>query len=162
MSKVFVKKGELSLINGGYLTNNEKPVTNYEFVNAQALAHFYVTLAKKVKDKDFVGKPADSFKELFDQTAKEIYNTKIIEVIKPRSANRELTDALAEECLAWNETEIYNEKVKKVNEFITEKFSIINEFETFGLFFEEDIVKLQAIYTIEEIAIALDKIISYL
>ena len=49
----------------------------------------------------------------------------------------------------------------KINKFLSQ-FNIVNEFEEFGLFFDQDIVKLNKIYTIKEITAAVKAVIDLL
>jgi hypothetical protein len=52
-------------------------------------------------------------------------------------------------------------KVEKINQFL-QQFNVINEFETFGLFFDQEIVKLGNIYTMAEITTAVTETIDLL
>jgi hypothetical protein len=45
---------------------------------------------------------------------------------------------------------------------MNQRFNVINDFETFGLFFESGIVKIERIYTIKEITKALNEVIDLL
>ena len=76
MSKIFVKKEELALINGGYLVIKEKetPVYNEQFIAVQKHAEWVVTFAEKAKGKDFVGKQADSIADVRAEVMKALAN----------------------------------------------------------------------------------------
>ena len=52
-------------------------------------------------------------------------------------------------------------KVEKINSFL-QQFAILNEFENYGLFFEEDIVKLNKIYTMAAVIAAVTETIELL
>lgn len=162
MNKVFLKKEEVTLLNGGYLSTKEgNPVFHAGFFEAQKHAEYIVTFAKMAKDKDFNGKPADNllaFKaEVLDVLATK--DTSYIEA--PKKVKRELTEKLANEALAFMEYTEESSKVEKVNAFL-QQFNVLKEFEEFGLFFGQDIVKLNKIYTIKEIVKAVESIIDLL
>lgn len=148
----FIKSKELQLINGGYLANKEeKPVYHAEFVEAQDKAHYLVKLAEAIKGKDFAGKKADSFTAIVDEVSKKINDTQAIEYAKAgKEPKMKLRDDLKKEAMAFLEFESSKDLTKKINEDM-QAFNIIQEFEEFGLYFEEEIIKLPAIYTIAEI-----------
>lgn len=152
MSKQFLKKGEVKLVNGGYLSNSDdKPISNAEFVAAQKEAEYIVTFAEMAKDKDFKGKHADSLELFVEEVNKKVYGNTKTEFIKdPKKVKLKLTEQLKQEGLDFHKFNEEKLKIRKINKFL-QKFNAINEFERFGLFFEEDIVKLNKIYTMEEI-----------
>jgi len=160
MSKQFLKKADLQLANGGYLSNKDKsPVNNAEFVTAQRHAEYIVTFAKMAKGKDFKGKKADSIDELRSAVSKLVQGNQAIEfVAKPDTVKRPTGDKLAKEALAFISFQDDSSKVKKINDFL-QQFKVLNEFEEFGLFFEEDIVKLNNIYTLKEVVDAVTETI---
>jgi hypothetical protein len=163
MSKIFVKKGELALINGGYMVTGEKqtPVFNEDFVFVQRHAEWVVTFAEKAKGKDFVGKRADSIEDVKAEVRKAL-SSKGIEYVKtPKVVKQDLTDKLQAEALAFIKYQDETSKVTKVNKFL-QQFNIVQEFEEFGLYFTEDICKLNKIYTIEEIVTAVTEVIELL
>lgn len=160
--KQFLKKEQVQLVNGGYLSNNEeKPVFNQAFVDAQKRAEYIVTFAEMAKDKDFVGKKADSLEDLQKAVAKALEAKKTKFVEGPEAPEKSLTKKLADEALAFMTYEKDVNKADKINNFLSE-FEVINEFESFGLFFEEDIVKLNKIYTMQEIVDAVKATIDLL
>lgn len=150
--KQFIKKDELQLINGGYLVNKEgTPVSHDTFVYLQNRAHYIATFAKHAKGKDFKGKEAYSLQQLKNVINEELYSKKSISFIEsPKSPVGKLTTQLKNEALAFMDFQEGKSKIDKINEFMQE-FALLAEFEEFGLFFTEDIVKLNKIYTIEEI-----------
>jgi hypothetical protein len=158
----FIKKSELSLLNGGYLMSNNQPVTNNEFVKAQRKVHFYNKLAENVVGKNFKNNPIESFESIYAKTLAEINSTKKIELVKKVNVEMPLGDELIKEAKSWEESQVYNNKADKINTIITEEFSSIVDFEEFGLFFESGIVKLERIYTIEEIANYLSIIVDFI
>lgn len=163
MSKQFIKNGELQLKNGGYLSNKDgNPVCNYDFFNAQQYADYIVTFAKMAKGKDFKGKKADSLEDLRKEV-NEVFNAeqKIEFVKKPKDVKRPTTDTLAKEALAFINFQESSSKTEKLNNFL-QQFAILKEFEDFGLFFEEEIVKLNKIYTLDEVVKATTEVIDLL
>lgn len=165
MSKQFIKQGELKLIGSGYLCNSkEEPVTNSEFVSAQKNAEFVVTFVAKAKGKDFKGKEADDLNkfrnEIWDLLNGNKTKTYITTPEKPKAT---IGDKLKEEALAFVNFKNDSEKVEKVNKFLN-KFNSIAEYEEFGLYFSQpdQPVKLNKIYTIEEIVKAVNQVIDLL
>ena len=159
----FLKKSELELRDGGYLTTKEgKPVSNEKFVKAQKRAEYIVTLAGLAKDKDFKGKKADSFSDLAALVHKQLSEVAVTEFVKaPKEKKSPIGDALAKEAMDFIKFTKGTENAKKVNEFLQE-FNVINEFETFGLFFSSSITKLNKIYTMKEIVAAVESMIDHL
>ena len=70
--KNFVKNGELSLQNGGYLVTGETPVNHDEFVTLQKEAHYLVSLADKVRATDFEVKEAITFDQVVKQVTSKL------------------------------------------------------------------------------------------
>lgn len=160
MSKQFLKKEDLQLVNGGYLSNKEgAPVYNAEFVTAQKHAEYVVTFAKMAENKDFKGKVADSLQDLKNQVSKLLDENQAIQFVKkPKPVSRPTGDKLAKEALDFISFQEDSSKVEKINAFM-QQFKVLGEFEEFGLFFEEEIVKLNKIYTIKEVIDAVTKTI---
>lgn len=150
--KQFLKKGEVQLINGGYLSNyDNKPVHNAEFVRLQRRAEYITTFARLAKGKDFKGKKAESLSELRSQVIELLYeSTPVVFLTSKKAPKLELTEKLKNEALSFISFQEDSSKVEKINEFMQD-FLFLNEFEEFGLFFEDDVVKLNKIYTIEEV-----------
>jgi len=162
MGKQFLKNGEVELVNGGYLSNKEgKPVFNQEFVNAQKHAEYVVTFAELAKGKDFVGKKADCLSQLEAEVRKALTAKQKTFVSKPTPVEKTLTKQLAQEALAFMTFEENSGKVDKINSFL-QSFVVLDEYETYGLFFEENIVKLNKIYTMVEVTAAVTEVIDLL
>lgn len=161
--KQFIKKEGLQLLNGGYLSNMEgNPVYNEGFVTLQKHAEYICTFAELAKTKDFVGKKADSLEALRKEVNDKLYSKeKIVFVDSPKKIKRKITDELSKEALAFINYQKDVSKVDKINNFL-QQFSLLKEFEDFGLFFTDDIVKLNKIYTIEEITNAVKETIDLL
>jgi len=163
MNDLFIKKGDLRLINGGYAVvgENDTPIANEEFYKVQKNAEWVITFAKLAKGKDFVGKESYSLELLKDQVINELKekDTKYIDL--PSAPLSPLNTKLKKEALAFVS---HNNKIidtNKINKFL-QKFNIIHEFEEFGLFFKPSIMKLNKIYTIKDITIAVESVINLL
>ena len=159
----FLKKGELELINGGFLSDKKgNPVTNEEFVKLQQHAEYIVTFAKFSKGKDFKGKKADSLQNLQQEVRDFLYSTKPVEYVsRPEEVAKPVTDSLAKEALAFMDFQESSSRVSKINTFL-QRFNLLNDFENFGLFFEQGITKLNKIYTLEEIKTSVVEVIDLL
>ena len=152
MSKAFKKAGEVSLINGGYVSNAEgAPINNAAFVAAQKKAEWLVLLAAKMKGKTFVQGQADSIKDLISEVDAQLSSSQVESFIKmPSKPKRSLAAQLSEEALEFCKHAVDTAQAEKVNLKLQE-FSIVNEFETFGLFFKAGVAKLNSIYTMKQI-----------
>lgn len=148
----FLKKDEVQLLNGGYLSNSTgHPVFNKDFVHAQKRAEYVVEFANLAKTKDFKGKKADSLVDLKREVSEKLYNKEITEFVKkPTEVEHLLTDKLKQEALSFLDFHVETSKVTKINIFLQE-FNVLRDFENHGLFFESDIVKLNRLYTLEEV-----------
>ena len=163
MSKIFVKSSDLQLVNGGYcVTGKEQtPVYNADFVTVQKHAEWVVTFAEKAKGKNFEGTKPDSIADIKAEVAKALSDKKVQYVTPPTVVKQELTDKLQAEAMAFIKFNGETSKTEKINEFL-QQFNIIQEFEEFGLYFVEDICKLNKIYTIKEIVVAVKEVIDLL
>ena len=166
--KTFLKKSDLTLENGGYLTSKGekgkagKAVANAEFNKAQKHAEYVVTLAKLAEGKDFKGKKADSMDDLKALVAKQLSSSDVVKHVKaPSAPKRPTTEALKDEALAFITFQEEGSNAEKVNAFL-QQFNIINEFEEFGLFFDEGISKLNKIYTMKDVVKAVTSMIDNL
>ncbi len=164
MSKKFLKSTEVDLINGGYLSekSSKNPVYNEKFVKAQEYANYIMTFAELAKGKDFKGKKADTVEGLRAEViAMMVKAPSVVYVSEPTEVERPTTDALAKEALAFVAFTENKGKAKKINQFM-QQFNVLKEFEEFGLFFEQDVVKLKKIYTVAEIQEAVTNTIDLL
>ena len=149
----FIKKNELELANGGYLVFKEGqlPVNHEEFVTLQEEAHYLVSLANKVSMTDFTSKQPISFQSVVDNVTKSLNDEKRIFVESPKAVATPTSDKLQKEALTWLNNKADESKTEKLNR-ILQKFSILQDFENFGLYFSTDkIVKLKQLYSLEEI-----------
>lgn len=163
MSKIFVKKADLALVNGGYVVTGEKetPVFNAEFIDVQKHAEWVVTFAEKAKGKDFEGKAPDSIADVKAEVAKALSESKIRYVSTPKKVKGDLTTKLQEEAMAFINFDKESSKTDKINNFL-QQFNKVQEFEEFGLYFEENICKLNKVYTMKEIVAAVKAVINLL
>jgi hypothetical protein len=163
MSKIFVKSSDLKLVNGGYCVvgKEQTPVFNAEFMAVQKHAEWVVTFAEKAKGKDFEGKKADSIADVKAEVAKALASKKLQYVTPPTKVKGDLTDKLKAEALAFINFNGETTKVEKINEFL-QGFNILQEFEEFGLYFSQDICKLNKVYSMKEVIEAVTSVIDLL
>lgn len=163
MSKIFVKQADLALVNGGYVVTGKKetPVYNKEFIDVQKHAEWVVTFAEKAKGKDFEGKVPDTIAGVKLEVSKALTKSNIEYVSAPKKVKVELTSKLQEEAMAFINFSKDSSKTDKINNFL-QQFNTVQEFEEFGLYFEENICKLNKIYTMKEIIAAVTSVINLL
>lgn len=162
--KTFLKKEEVELVNGGYLSSKEtkKPIFHKGFVEAQEHANYIVTLAAELKGKNLKGTEPVNISEIKRKVSEKLSKSKAINFIeKPKEIERKTTDSLREEALKFVKYQEDVSKSEKVNQFL-QKFKDIHEYELNGLFFSNKIVKLDKIYTISEIKTAVNSVIDLL
>lgn len=160
MNKEFLTSSEVFVVKGYLSSKSDKvsPVFNKALVDAQKHAEYVVTFAEKAKGKDFVGKPADSIADLRAEVYKSLSKNATEYVKAPEKVEKSLHKQLADEALSFIKYDKELSKVDKVNKFL-QQFNTVQEFEEVGLFFEQDIVKLNKIYTIAEIVSAVESVI---
>lgn len=163
MSKQFLKKSEVKLMNGGYLSNGKgDPIYNADFVHAQRSAEYIVEFAKAAKGKNFKHEKIDDLANVRAEVMRAIDAKRATSFVdKPKEVKRPTTDKLAEEALAFMKFEEDSSKVDKINEFM-QRFTILKDFEEHGLFFESDIVKLNELYSLEDVINAVTETIDLL
>jgi hypothetical protein len=154
MSK-FKKTGDIKLINGGYLSaTDDKPINNKAFVELQRNAEWLVTLANKMKGKNFKGTVAVNINDLVNETNDELNGDKEVTFVStPSAPSSKITDELKKEALSFIDHQKSSDAAEKVNKKL-QKFKLIQEFEDFGLFFTAGVAKLNKIYTMKEITAA--------
>ena len=149
----FLKNGELELKNGGYLVagKEETPVNHEEFVQLQKEAHYLINLANTVRATDFEVKEAITFDDVVKQVTLKLNDEKRTYVNVPEAEKTPTLDKLQKDALAWLSNKDGERKAEKLNR-ILQKFNILAEFSEFGLYFSTDkIVKLQALYSLEQV-----------
>jgi galactitol-specific phosphotransferase system IIB component len=164
MNKVFLTSKEVEIRNG-YLSSNKSkemaPIGHSEFIEAQEDAEYIVTFAKMAKGKNFKGvEPIDL--EEFRKTVEASLSKKGKEYVKsPKKPTLSLTEQLKEEAMKRVNFDVESSKATEINEFMS-RFDVITEYEEVGLFFDQQIVKINRIYTIEEITNAVQEVIDLL
>lgn len=158
----FLKQSEVRLENGGYLVDAKKsPIFNKDFVTAQESAHYIINFAAIAKTKNFTQTKVDTLEELKAEVTR-ILKDKTVKFVEAKNPEvGELSLKLKAEAMNFMEAVDNVEKVEKVNAFL-QQFAILKEFQDFGLFFTEGIVKLEKIYTLEEIIEAVEETIELL
>ena len=147
----FLNKETVVVNAAGYLVDDKgTPVNHEEFVKLQVEANYLITLAGKVKVADFKGKAPDSYQAIVQQVAKELAQNQVTYVSKPETVDTPITNQLQAEALAWLENKGGEAKAEKINR-IMQKYNTLKDFQDFGLYFTDGIVKLPKIYTVEEI-----------
>ena len=148
----FLKNNELAVVNGGYLVakGTESPVFHQEFVDLQKEAHYLISLADTVRATNFEVKEAITFDQVVKQVTVKLNDEKRVYVDAAKPVATPTLDKLQKEALAWLGNKADEGKTEKLNR-ILQKFNVIAEYEEFGLYFGEGIVKLQALYSLEDI-----------
>jgi hypothetical protein len=158
MTNQFLTKDQVEVNKAGYLVKKGEttPIYNEEFVNLQKAAEYVVLFAEMSKTKDFVGKKADNFEAFGEEVTKQFnLQNKKEYISKPTRPKTELTSKLQKEALSFISFKEEESKIDKINEYL-ERFSLLFDFEEFGLYFNDsEIVKLNKIYTTEEIKTAI-------
>jgi len=166
MNKTFVKSADLKLINGGYMTVGEsnKPVTHAKFVEVQQHAEYIVTFAKIAKGKKLVSDEVTTIEEIKRLVDAELNSSKSISFVAlPTAPKQELAEKQKKETLAFANFQKESNKINKVNTFLNNNgYGLLQEFEEFGLYFDEGITKLNRIYTLDEVKTALLEVIDLL
>lgn len=152
----FLKSNELALNPAGYLINSttKKPVTHGAFVNEQRVAHYLVSLAEKIKDKNFKTSKVDDLEALKREVLNSINQaTQIAYVANPTEPTSKVQDELIAYALEFDKYVDNKETVSTINHFMND-FNTIHSIEEVGDYFGEGLVKLSKIYTIAEILAA--------
>jgi MinD superfamily P-loop ATPase len=152
----FLTNQNLSLNKAGYLvsTESKKPVTHVEFVNQQKAAHYLVSLAEAIKDKNFVIGQIDNYAAIKAEVVKSINEATVVQyATAPAEPTSKVLDELIKYATDFDSYHDTKVSVSKINEFMNQ-FNKINDVEQVGDYFSEGLVKLNKIYTIEEILAA--------
>lgn len=163
MTKIFVTKENLKVENGYLVIDGDmnKPVYHEQFVKAQKKAEWLILFAEKCKGKDFNGKAPDSLKDIKKEVEVELAEKTRKFIEEPNLPSSTINDKRLKEALAFDSYQEKRSDTKKVNEYL-QRFNVIDDFEKVGLYFDQDIVKLEKIYTIEEITEAVISVIKLL
>lgn len=162
--QIFVEKGQLSLKNNTYLVTGDKqlPVNNREFYKAQKRAAFIHELSKEIENHNFKSVKASTIDEVLRIVENKINaSSSTIFVETPKIEVGELTTKLKQESLAFL-TSLSEQGDSEVLNKIMQEFLIIKKFEDVGLYFDQEVVELNHIYTIGEILINTKKVAKHL
>lgn len=159
--KQFLKNTEVELKNGNHLFAGETPVTNVEFVQAQRQAEYIVTFARLAKGKSFKDVKAYNLGQLRMEVMDALAEKDVQFVQKPKAIDQPLTKQLADEAMSFVNFRESSNKVDQINAFM-QQFKVLRDFEEVGLFFDQGIVKLNNIYTLEQVLSAVTETIDLL
>lgn len=148
--KTFVKKEQLEIKNGGYLLFDGKPVNNNEFVEAQKEAEYIITFTKIAKTKNFKSIKIDNIDDVKREVHQKLNEKSVKFVEVPSIKEGKLHNSLKLEALDFIKNQNEVEKAQKINEFM-QQFRILKTFEEVGLYFDDGLVQLNNIYTVDEI-----------
>ena len=152
----FLKLNEISLNPAGYLVSTEtnKPVNHKEFAEQQKRAHYVCSLAIAIKDKNFKPCKVDNLDEIARKVQADIDSTDVTNyVTAPEKPTSKVQEELVQFALDFASYGDKKEQTDKINTFM-QTFNAINGVESVGDYFSEGLVKLNKIYTIEEILAA--------
>jgi len=161
MTKQFLTSKEVFVVKGYLSSEKDKvqPIGNAAFIAAQKEAEYIITFAKMAKGKDFFGKQPDSITELKNEVLNALSSKGVDYIEKPKKTEQKVTNQLKKEAYAFMQYLEDTENIRKVNN-ILQKFNVVHEFEEVGLFFDDEIVKIDKIYTIKEIVDAVKSVIN--
>lgn len=155
----FVKSGDATLNKGGYLVDaQDQPVNHTDFVEAQIKAHRVITLASLAKGKTFDTVQGYSKAQLMADLNEALSVKNYTYVDTPQAPVQTINNQLAEEALAFMKYGKEKQKADRVNEYM-QAFNTLSDYESFGLYFTEGLVKLTKVYTLEEIKNAVTEVI---
>lgn len=152
----FLKLSEVSLNPAGYLvaTETNKPVNHKEFAEQQKRAHYVVKLSEAIKDKNFKPCKVDNLDEIARKVQADIDSTDVTNyVTAPEKPTSKVQEELVQFALDFASYGDKKEQTDKINTFM-QTFNAINGVQSVGDYFSEGLVKLNKIYTIEEILAA--------
>lgn len=155
----FVANGEATLNKGGYLINAQgQPVIHDGFVEAQNKAHRVITLAGLAKGKTFETVQGYSKAQLMADLneALSVKNYSYVEM--PKEPVRTINNQLAAEALDFMKYGKEKQTAERVNEYM-QVFNVLSDYEDFGLYFTEGLVKMNKVYTLAEIKQAVTEVI---
>lgn len=151
----FLKSNELKLNAAGYLvsTVSTKPVNHEAFVNQQKKAEYFVKLADAIKDKNFTAGKVDNLAAIKAEVLASLQQGKRSYVATPVEPKNNIVEELAAFALKFDSYHDEVATVEQINTLMNE-FNTIQDVETVGDYFTEGVVKLNHIYTIEDILAA--------
>ena len=152
----FLKLVDVKLNEAGYLVSvkTDKPVNNEAFVNAQNEAHLFVSIANECKGKKFKADAVSVFANIVDKVKKSLSEEAVYEYeTAPKKPDLSIADKIAAEGVAFAEFEGKRSKASKVNRLLAQ-FEAIRKTEQVGEYFEEGVVNLKKLYSIDDLVTA--------
>ena len=152
----FLKLVDVKLNEAGYLVSTQtgKPVNNEAFVRAQNEAHLFVSIANECKGKKFKAAEVSVFASIVDKVKKSLSEEAIYEYeTAPKKPDLSIADKIAAEGVAFAEFEGKQSKASKVNKLLAQ-FEAIRKTEQVGEYFEEGVVNLKKLYSIDDLVTA--------
>ena len=152
----FLKLVDVKLNAAGYLvsTQTDKPVNNEAFVKAQNEAHLFVSIANECKGKKFKADAVSVFTGIVDKVKKSLSEETVYEYeTAPKKPALTISDKIAAEGVAFAEFEGKQSKASKVNKLLAQ-FEAIRKTEQVGEYFEEGVVNLKKLYSIDDLVTA--------
>ena len=152
----FLKLVDVKLNEAGYLVSvkTDKPVNNEAFVNAQNEAHLFVSIANECKGKKVKADAVSVFTSIVDKVKKSLSEEAVYEY---ETASKKpaftISDKIAAEGVAFAEFEGKQSKASKVNKLLAQ-FEAIRKTEQVGEYFEEGVVNLKKLYSIDDLVTA--------
>ena len=148
----FLKNTDLVLNAAGYLTikKSGKPINHNEFVNQQRKAEYVVKLAAATAGKTFKCGKVDDLEAIKSAVLSAMLDTAKKYVDEPTKPKSKVNDELIQFALDFANYEDIKGEVSLVNEFM-QLFNKIDDVEKVGDYFEEGVVKLNELYSIDTI-----------
>ena len=147
----FLTTNKLELNAAGYLVSNDQPVTHAQFVAEQKNAEYICKLADAIKGKKFKADKVDDLASIKAEIRASINATRsyTYEAV-PAEPTSKIKDELTQFALDFDKFQDEKGNVEKVNSLM-QQFNTIKDIETVGDYFSEGVVKLNKIYSIDEI-----------
>ena len=152
----FLKLTDVKLNEAGYLVSvkTDKPVNNEAFVRAQNEAHLFVSIANECKGKKFKADTVSVFASIVDKVKKSLSEEAVYEYeTAPKKPDLSIADKIAAEGVAFTEFEGKQSRASKVNKLLAQ-FEAIRKTEQVGEYFEEGVVNLKKLYSIDDLVTA--------
>lgn len=152
----FLKLNDLELNPAKYLIakKSQKPVTHAAFVAQQQSAHYIVSLADAIKGKTFKASKTDNLDAIKAEVKAAIAAKSVKEfVAAPTKPVSKVNDEMVQFALDFANFKTDESKAKELNKIMAE-FDAIDGVESVGDYFSEGLVKLNKIYSTEEILAA--------
>jgi hypothetical protein len=160
----FLKRSEIELNSANYLVSKVtgNPVTHAEFVGQQKAAEYMVKLAAAVRGKNFKPGKVDNLQAIKNEVMKSITQSQTIQYVEgPAQPKSKVQDEVVKYALDFAAFQGKKDSIENINK-VMNNYNKINDVETVGEYFTEGLVKLNKIYTIDEILDAVNESIDKL